>query len=55
MSRQNWRGGGELLLKMVPVQWRVTLINYVIDRAGFTLHGTIGFLEIFAKSSCKYM
>ena len=37
------------------VQSIVTLTNHVIDRAGFTLRGAFGTLEIFAKASCKYV
>ena len=33
----------------------ITLTNYVIDRAGFTLSGAPGTLEIFAKSSCQIL
>ena len=49
LPRKNWQGGGELLLKNCTIDGYV-LTNHVIDRAGFTLCGAPGTLEILAKS-----
>ena len=44
-SRENWRGGGESLLK--NVQWMITPTNHVIAQAGFTLREALGTMGIF--------
>ena len=49
LSRKNWQGGGELLLKNCTIDG-YALTNHLIDRAGFTLCGAPGTLEILAKS-----
>ena len=51
MSRKNWQGGGELLLK------NGTMNSYAykpcFDRARFTLRGALKDQKIFAKSCCQ--
>ena len=48
-ERKNWRGAGESLLKNDTIDGYAYLTCYF--RAGFTLRGASGSLEIFATSS----
>ena len=50
MSHKDWRGGGELLLKNGT---KVGYSYHGIARAGFTLRGALGTLQIFATSFCQ--
>ena len=48
--RKNWRGGGESSLKNGTIDGYACYTCYF--RAGFTLRGARGTLQIFATSSC---